>query len=138
MGYAKDRFAGAALEKADPAVFEKYQAEETSQFLFFSEVSGLDGKKLGDVQTKLADARAELGPEQSPEDALAALTDEERLVHASSITGDRETLVADSLIPATMAVIYLILLIYFKVIGGYRPVHIAADFTGGTEGPMEA
>ena len=138
LGYAKDRFAGAALEKADPAVYESFQAEETSQFLFFSEVSGLDGKKLGDVQTKLADARAELSPDQSPEDALAALSEEERLVHASSIEGDRQTLVADSLIPATMAVIYLILLIYFKLIGGYRPVHIATDFTGGTEGPMEA
>ena len=41
-------------------------------------------------------------------------------------------------IPATMAAIYLLLLIYFKTIGGYKPVHIAEDFTGGTTGPMEA
>jgi hypothetical protein len=34
--------------------------------------------------------------------------------------GDRRTLKADSLIPATMAVIYLILLVYFKSIGGYK------------------
>ena len=38
--------------------------------------------------------------------------------------GDRRTLVADSFIPATMAVIYLLLLLYFKTIGGYKPVHL--------------
>jgi len=31
---------------------------------------------------------------------------------------------ADSFIPAMMAVIYLGLLLYFKSIGGYKPVHI--------------
>lgn len=138
LGYAKDRFAGAALEQTNPAVFEQYQAETTSKFLFFGEISGLDGKKLGDVQKKLEGARADLPPGEAPEAALAALTDEERMVLESSIAGDRRTLKADSLIPATMAVIYLLLLLYFKTIGGYKPVHIATDFTGGTEGPMEA
>ena len=38
--------------------------------------------------------------------------------------GDRKTLVADSFLPATMAAIYLALLLYFKAIGGYKPVHI--------------
>jgi hypothetical protein len=28
--------------------------------------------------------------------------------------------------------------LYFKTIGGYKPVHIAEDFTGGTRGPMQA
>jgi hypothetical protein len=37
-----------------------------------------------------------------------------------------------------MAAIYLALLAYFKVIGGYKPVHLAEEFTGGIEGPMEA
>jgi hypothetical protein len=42
----------------------------------------------------------------------------------SSITGDRKTLKADSFIPAAMAAIYLLLLLYFKAIGGYKPIHI--------------
>src|SRR5206468_9982307 len=46
------------------------------------------------------------------------------LVHESSIKGERKTLVADSFIPAMMAAIYLIILLYFKAIGGYKPVHI--------------
>ena len=42
----------------------------------------------------------------------------------ASIIGDRETLKADSFIPLTMAIIYLLLFFYFKSIGGYRAVHI--------------
>jgi hypothetical protein len=37
-----------------------------------------------------------------------------------------------------MAAIYLLLLLYFKTIGGYKPVHIAEELTGGVEGPMQA
>ena len=44
----------------------------------------------------------------------------------ASIIGDRETLKADAYIPAVMAVIYLLLFLYFRAIGGYRPVHIDA------------
>ncbi|MCA9051676.1 MAG: hypothetical protein KDA89_23220, partial [Planctomycetaceae bacterium] len=53
-----------------------------------------------------------------------APTPEQKEVLDVSITGDRRTLVADSAIPAAMAVIYLILLIYFKMIGGYKPLSI--------------
>jgi hypothetical protein len=48
-------------------------------------------------------------------------------VAAASIAGDRKTLKADSFIPATMAGIYLLLLIYFKTIGGYKTVHIVEE-----------
>ena len=77
-------------------------------------------------------------PGADPQSALDALSEEQRAVYAASIAGDRMTLRVDSVIPATMAVIYLLLLLYFKAIGGYRPVHIAAELTGGVEGPMEA
>jgi MFS family permease len=51
--------------------------------------------------------------------------DEEKIL-AASIRGDRRTLVTDSYIPAAMAVIYLLLLLYFKTIGGYKVIHIDA------------
>ncbi len=38
----------------------------------------------------------------------------------ASIMGDRETLKADSFIPVAMAIIYLLLFLYFKTIGGYK------------------
>ena len=41
--------------------------------------------------------------------------------------GDRKTLKFDSYIPGTMAVIYLLLLLYFKSIGGYKPLTIEEE-----------
>jgi len=134
LGYAKDRFAGADLKNNNPAVFDAYKADNPSQFLFFEEVRGLDGKKLGDVQHKLAEARDDLAKTgvNDPQAALSRLVPAERAVHESSIQGDRKTLVADSFIPATMAVIYLFILLYFRAIGGYKTVHIVpvAEQTG--------
>ena len=90
------------------------------------EVAAIDGRKLGEVQARLAAARAELAARgiTDPEAALERLTPEERAVYDASIQGDRQTLVADAIIPATMAVIYLGLLIYFRSIGGYRVLTI--------------
>ena len=64
------------------------------------------------------------GGMDDPTAAVAKLTPAERAVQESSIKGDRKTLKADSFIPATMALIYLLILLYFKAIGGYKPVHI--------------
>ena len=231
LGYSKDRFAGEALKAESEAVYAQYQNEGTSKFLFFSEARGLDAKKMGEVQGKLASARKilpkdgyddekkRLEKEQKANEtmveklkkdgealqkefeeiaeklggakewdsgydelrdkaaahikelvenaketeaaqkavddavkglsdldalkatlveaevfkaegnsnknaALAALTSEERMAHRASIAGDRKTLVADSFIPGIMAVIYLLMMLYFKSIGGYKPVTI--------------
>lgn len=100
-----------------------------------ADTTGLEGdelKKAEEGNQGLRDLEAALNaagvlkPEgnKNPEDALKGLTDAEQKVHAASITGDRKTLKADSFIPLTMAVIYLVLLLYFKSIGGYRPLTI--------------
>ncbi len=127
LGYAKDRFASAHLEQTNPAVFTEYRAATPSGWLFFQPVNAIDGRRLGEVQAKLGAARTELaGPGiVDPQAALDRLTPEERAVHAASIAGDRRTLVADAAIPALMALIYLGLLVYFRAIGGYKPVAIA-------------
>jgi MFS family permease len=108
LGYAKDRFAGEALKQTNPAAFEAYKAAEPKGFLFFEKVNGFDGTKLGAAQA--------VKPAQR--------TPEQQAVVDSSIAGDRRTLKADAVIPAAMAAIYLVLLLYFKTIGGYKPVHI--------------
>jgi MFS family permease len=130
LGYAKDRFAGEALKAADPAAYEEYKNPMPSKFLpfIFEEATGLDGKKLGDVQKRRDEIRDRLAAEGNTDRqaVFEQLTTTERAANDASIQGDRKTLVADSLIPATMAVIYLGLLLYFKAIGGYRPVHIDA------------
>jgi MFS family permease len=126
LGYAKDRFAAAHLEAANPVVYSEYKVAQPSGWLFFSEVAAIDGRKLGDVQAKLGAARADLAATgvSDPGAALARLTPEERAVYDASIQGDRRTLVVDAVIPTIMALIYLGLLIYFRSIGGYRAVSI--------------
>jgi MFS family permease len=111
LGYAKDRFAGEALKESNPAAYEQFKAATPSKFLFFSEVHGLDGTRMADAQKVPASAR----------------TPEQKAVVDSSIVGDRRTLKADAFIPAAMAAIYLLLLLYFKAAGGYKAVHL-----GGT------
>ncbi|MCH7920506.1 MAG: hypothetical protein IIC50_21310, partial [Planctomycetes bacterium] len=59
--------------------------------------------------------------------ALTVLAANETSVHQASIEGDRRTLKADSVIPAIMAGIYLLLLLYFKFTGGYKAVTIEEE-----------
>ncbi|XZE32157.1 MFS transporter [Pirellulaceae bacterium SH501] len=104
LGYSKDRFASEELRKVNPELAEKYKSDKPSTFLNIkaTEVYGLNGKML---------AEAKEAKEK---------TDEQKAVVAADQVGDRATLKADSIIPAVMAVIYLILLLYFKSIGGYK------------------
>ena len=106
LGYAKDRFTAEHLMATAPAVYEQYKAPVASKFLFLDEATGLDGTKLSVAQT------------------ATGRTAEQQVVAQASIIGDRETLKADAFIPSVMAVIYLLLFLYFKTIGGYRPVQI--------------
>ena len=108
LGYAKDRFTAEHLRETAPAVYEQYKAPVPSRFLFLEETTGLDGSKLSVAQ------------------AARNRTPDQQVVAEASIIGDRETLKADSYIPAAMALIYLLLFVYFKAIGGYKPVHIDA------------
>lgn len=106
LGYSKDRYAADTLKSSHPEVYEQVKAEKPSRFLFFAGVHAIDGKKL---------AEAKEAKQRTP--------DQEAIVAADQI-GDRKTLKADSFIPAGMAVIYLLIMLYFKSIGGYKPLHL--------------
>ncbi|MFA6543516.1 MAG: MFS transporter [Limisphaerales bacterium] len=108
LGYLKDRFAGESLKEKDAALFAEYKAEKPSTFLSIKsmEAFGLDGKKLGEAK----DAKEK--------------TEKQKTVVAADQLGDRKTLKLDSYIPATMALLYLAIFLYFKSIGGYKAVHL--------------
>ena len=119
LGYAKDRFTVEHLQETNVALYEANKAEKPSTFLTFEPVIGLDGTKLAEAQ----------GAEEK--------TAEQAELAEASIIGDRKTLKADAYIPAIMAAIYILLLIYFKVIGGYKPLSISPEkAAGGVEGPV--
>jgi len=90
-------------------VYAEFKSEQPSRFLNIAstEVFGLDGQKVAEAR-KAGDAATE------PQSAAIAADQQ----------GDRDTLKADSLIPATMAAIYLGLMLYFASIGGYRRVEM--------------
>jgi hypothetical protein len=116
LGYAKDRFTAQHLQATAPAVYEQYKAPVPSRFLFLDEATGLDGSKLSVAQT------------------AKGRTPDQQLVAEASIIGDRETLKADAWIPAVMALIYVGLFLYFRAIGGYRPLRIEEANVAPTRG----
>jgi MFS family permease len=121
LGYAKDRFTAEHLEeKGQKAILDANKAEKASGLLgLFKEVSALDGAKM-QAARKLADKEKHdnIAPEKS------ALTAEQKAMVEANIVGSRKTLRADAALPAGMAVIYLLLLLYFKSQGGYRPLKL--------------
>jgi MFS family permease len=120
LGYFKDRYTAEELQKT-PAVYAQVKSEQPVKFLVFPEVHGVNGKKLGEVKEKVKAAKKDSKDGSSHFDKL---TPEDQAIAKADLQGDRGTLKADSAIPAAMAVIYLLLLIYFKSIGGYKAVHI--------------
>lgn len=111
IGYQQDRFAAAELRAKAPAVYEQYQAPTANSFLFFEEVRGLDGAKVNPIRRKPAAQR----------------TDAERAVHEADLHGGRMALRYTAVVPMLMALIYLALLLYFKAIGGYRPLSVEEE-----------
>ena len=112
IGYKQDRFAAEYLQDKSQPTYEAYKAATPSKFLFFKEVTGLDGAKKAAVLD--ADA-TKLTPAQAKDKPL--------LVDAN-LFGGRMALKWTSAVPATMAVAYLLILLYFKSKGGYKAVHI--------------
>jgi len=95
--------------------------------------------EMKEIETKLREGGVlKAGGNDDPLAPYVALSPAQQTVLNASIDGDRKTLKWDSFIPAAMAAIYLVLFLYFKAIGGYKPVHFAEELTGGTTGPMEA
>ena len=122
LGYAKDRFTAQNFKEKNPALFDTYKAKDDKGADVYSNfplpvvdsIQPLDGKKLGEAKSKKEAER----------------TPDEKALYESSKVGDRATLKADSFIPATMALIYLALALYFKSIGGYKQVHIVTTKEG--------
>ncbi|REK07899.1 MAG: MFS transporter [Planctomycetota bacterium] len=109
IGYTQDFNTSQRLEELSPSAYKQVASPEENQFLFFPPVHGLDNAKV-----------AELTP-KSP-------VYEE--VKQAETYGKKQALKITAAVPACMAIGYLILLIYFRAIGGYKLVEIGP---GGEE-----
>ena len=117
IGYNQDYMASQNLKAAAPAVYDQYKSETKNRFLLFPEIQGLDGTKIGTIRDKAEDAR----------------TPEEKQVHDADLYGGRMALRMTAAVPATMATLFLILILYFKARGGYKQVHIEGTGHGAKE-----
>jgi hypothetical protein len=108
LGYLKDSFSAQELNAKSTAAFEEFKADKKVTFLNIPQtaVTPIDAKKLGEAKKA-----------KEP-------TENQKLATAADQVGDRKTLAADSYIPATMAAIYLLILLWFKTQGGYRRITI--------------
>src|SRR4029079_4771194 len=95
--------------------YQQVKSNEVNRFLFFPPVEGLDGAKV-----------AALSAEGSAESTAASAA----IAQATSY-GRQRALKITAGIPATMAVGYLILLVYFRAIGGYKLVEIGPSGNKG-------
>jgi MFS family permease len=121
IGYNQDYYASKDLQEKAPAVYEQYKSPTKNHFLVFPEIQGLDGSKVGAVRGK------------TPEQRSPAETQ----VHDADLLGGRMALRMTAAVPCTMAVLYLLLILYFKSKGGYRQLHIEPEkLAGGVEAPV--
>ena len=129
IGFKQDLNASRYLKDKDEAVFEEFVDPKEKSFMMFS-TQALDGKKVAEVKDQA-----------SKKDAT--LSDSQQMVLDANIFGGRMALKWTAVVPAMMAVGYLLLLLYFRSKGGYQVevLHGAKPdgehYTGGVEGPVE-
>ncbi len=137
IGFKQDYNASKHLKEQAPPVYERYKADNENTFLTFKTV-GLDGSKVG----VLEDGGKELGrageilKKDGKTDAnhaklaawwetakTTAATDK-KPVDEAGLHGGRTALKITAAVPAAMAVLYLLLIVYFQARGGYKAVRL--------------
>jgi MFS family permease len=144
IGFKQDYYASKSLSE-HPEVFARYKAPEEKEFLAFK-TTGLDGAKVGVLEDPGVDGRKaieidmqrlENDTDASPnlvqqvrglynwwQSAKATEATDKPLVTQATLYGSRMALQLTAAVPATMAVIYLLLILYYKARGGYKQVHL--------------
>lgn len=147
IGYKQDYFATHNLQATSPDAYARYKAEKPKGFLFFPEIAGLDGQKVAilkdegkqlDTDLKLLEKKTRSESEEKEFQALSKLSawwadskthaaDDKPVVTAATLHGGKTALKWTAAVPAAMAVGYLILIVYFQAMGGYKPATVAEE-----------
>ena len=146
IGFKQDYHATSSLKDEAPEVYERYKAPSENSFLGFK-VVGLDGAKvgvLGDDGKELARATELIQKDGKTDDNNAALNSwwagaketaatDKGPVDAAGLHGGREALRLTSYVPAVMAILYLLLILFFKSKGGYKALTISEEDAAAAE-----
>lgn len=143
IGYKQDYYASENLKSKSPATYERYKAAgENRPVPFVPAIAGLDGAKVGvlknDGKDLARDYKIVTEAKEKPKSAaeITKLNDwwtkdaqpnaviDKPPVEAAGIYGGRKALEITAYVPATMAALYLLLVLYFRATGGYKQVEI--------------
>jgi hypothetical protein len=136
IGFLQDQNASANLQRANPAVFERYKAPKENEFLWLK-TAGLDGAKVGVLEDGGREAKRALElleKEAKKPDAIEAqkqlvnwwnaasqtAAEDKPLVEQAGLFGGRQALKLTAIVPAAMFVCYALLLAWFRMRGGYK------------------
>ncbi|MEM9659624.1 MAG: MFS transporter, partial [Planctomycetota bacterium] len=148
IGYKQDRFASEELQELSDTTFNRYRADGEQRFLFFEAIRGLDGRKVGVVTDVDDQGQPEPGASLVKDKEIAIeqgewdgekftqlrtldqwwednkqYADEDRpRVAEAGLVGSRTAIKVTALVPAAMAVCYLLMILGFRMKGGYRHV----------------
>lgn len=139
IGYKQDYAATQELEQKDPAAYARYKTDEASAPLpGLKPIAGLNNKRIGilndDGKALKADEKL-LESEKRTDEKLAKEAEwwagaesfakqDKPEVNAAVTFGGKQALYWTAAVPAAMAIGYLLLILYFRAIGGYKQVHI--------------
>ena len=141
IGFKQDYFASTELKQKSPPTYERYASPTENTFLGAFKVKGLDGAKVGVLEDNGNDLARALQVANETKKMNKAVEEQVKLagwwehakqfaevdrppIEESSLYGGRMALLWTAAVPAAMAVLYLLLILYFNMKGGYRRVDI--------------
>jgi fucose permease len=138
IGFIQDYFASQHLRESSPASYQTYRAETDNRLLLVFRNTGLDGSKVAVLQDdgrqleKDLDILRQSGKSDAHLESLRAWWERARLeanrdrepVAAATLRGSRMALKCTAIVPAIMALGYLLLALYFRSKGGYAAVRL--------------
>jgi MFS family permease len=137
IGYKQDYAATHRIQETAPATYERYRAEEArAPFDFLPKVAGLDNAKIGVLNNNAATIKTDLERSEGQDKNAARLNQwweaqgkeyadvDKPKVHDATLVGARTALTWTAAVPAALAVGYLLLILVFKLQGGYRQIHL--------------
>lgn len=143
IGFKQDYHASAQLKENASEVYNRYKAAGENSFMGYT-VVGLDGAKVGvlkDDGKELARA-VEIAESEKKQDknltelsawwnsAKETAAADKKPVEDAALHGGRTALQLTSFVPATMAVVYLLLILFFRAKGGYKAVDVGHESAG--------
>jgi MFS family permease len=152
IGFMQDYFAAKHLRDTSPQTYERYRAEKPNSLLWIFQTTGLDGSKVAVISDNGKQLQQDLAILQNTGKTDAHLQqlnswwqssksnaelDAGPVVQAS-LHGSRMALRCTAIVPAFMAVGFLLLIRHFRSKGGYEEIHLDGPISSGSDEPVAA